>query len=190
MIPKVNDNKTVRDESTKDLLNILLQMDINTLTPLYKTMLGEVLINGKTFGELKEIVKLPTSRQKVVFKNAVNTLINALKGVNDKLAAYDLLQAELILAKRSIKNLEDKISKENAIPPKLKKKLAVPIGKSGLSSRAQQVCSLGNVHSVYDLVSLSRREFLSLRNCGKISADEVETYLYKNGLSWKMFNED
>ena len=57
-------------------------------------------------------LRLPTSRQRVVFNNAVNSLSNELLSVNDKLKAYDLLQEELLTAKRSIGILEKQIKKE------------------------------------------------------------------------------
>ena len=186
MKSRTNDNKTLKAEASKELIASLLEINFEGLRPLYKTMLIEVLINDKTFSELNETVKLTTSRQKVVFQDAVKLLKKELNCMNNALVSFQTMEKELSQAQRLIEYLEGKASKENNIAPELKKKLAIPIGKSGLSSRVQQVCSLGNVHSVYDLVSLSRREFLSLRNCGKISVDEVEAYLYKNELSWKM----
>ncbi len=183
---KVNDNKTIRDESIKKILNNLLQADINKLPPLYTTMLTEVLINGKTFGELKEIVQLPTSRQRVVFNNAVNSLSNELLSVNDKLKAYDLLQEELLTAKRSIGILEKQIKKEASINPKLKKLLSLSIDKTGFSARVLKICSDGDINKVSDLVRYSERKFRGLRNCGKTSMEEVEEFLNKNSLSWGM----
>ena len=93
---KPNDNKTVRGEATKNVLTALLKVDIAMISPLYKTMLMEVLINGKTFTELTEIVKLTTGRQKVVFQNAVNSLINSLRKVNGKIKLCDELKEELL----------------------------------------------------------------------------------------------
>lgn len=186
MKPKIDDNKKVREEAEKELLTALLKVDFKDFSPLYKTMLVEVLINGKTFMDLKGAIKLTTSRQKVVFQDAVKILKRNLQGVNDTLASYHAIEKELSQSKAVIEFLESKINKENNIPPKLKKKLDLPIGKTGFSSRVQQICSSGGIHSISDLVGFSRREFLQLRNCGKISADEVEKYLDENNLSWKM----
>lgn len=186
MKSKIDDNKTVREEAQKELLTALLKLDFKDFSPVYKTMLVEVLINGKTFTELKETVKLTTSRQKAVFQDAVNILKRNLQNVSNTLTSYQAMEKELSRSKAVIEFLEDKTNKENGIPPKLKKKLDIPIGKAGFSARVQQICSSGGIHSVSDLVGFSRREFLQLRNCGKISADEVEIYLEKNGLFWKM----
>ncbi len=183
---KTNDNKTVRGEATKNVLTALLKVNIGTISPLYKTMLAEVLINGKTFTELTEIVQLTTGRQKVVFQNAVNSLINSLGKVNEKLSSYDDLKEELLITQKHFKILESKINKEISISPKLKKILSIPIDKAGFSKRVQQICSLAEIHFISDLVSVSKREFLGARNCGKKSMDEVEAYLNRNGLSWKM----
>lgn len=186
MKPKINDNKTIREESTKELLYNLLQIEINTLSQLQKKMLIEVLINGKTFGELKENLGLTSSRQRVVFKNGVNNLSKALLVMNDKLKAYDLLQAELLIAQRLIKNLEGQIEKKASINPKLKKLLSLSIDKTGLSARVLTVCSWAGVNTVSDLVRCSKRKFLGFRNCGKTSMVELEEFLNKNNLSWEM----
>lgn len=115
-------------------------------------------MNGKTFGELKEIVKLTTGRQKVVFQNAVNSLIKALQGINQKLNSYDELKEELLITQKHFKILEGKINKEVSIPPKLKQILSIPIGKTGFSSRVQQICSSAKI------VLLQMKEGCHFRN--------------------------
>ena len=181
---KANDNKTVRGEATRIVLTALLKVNLGTISTLHKTMLTEVLINGKTFTELTEIVKLTTGRQKTVFQNAVNSLLNSLQKLNEKLSSYDELKEELLITQKQI--LESKINKEISISPKLKKVLSIPINRAGFSTRVQQICSMTEIHFISDLVHVSRREFLGFRNCGKKSADEVEAYFNRNGLSWNM----
>ena len=181
---KANDNKTVRGEATRIVLTALLKVNLGTISTLHKTMLTEVLINGKTFTELTEIVKLTTGRQKTVFQNAVNSLLNSLQKLNEKLSSYDELKEELLITQKQI--LESKINKEISISPKLKKVLSIPINRAGFSTRVQQICSMAEIHFISDLVHVSRREFLGFRNCGKKSADEVEAYFNRNGLSWNM----
>ena len=181
---KTNDNKTVRGEATRIVLTALLKVNLGTISTLHKTMLIEVLINCKTFEELKELVKLTTGRQKTVFQNAVNSLLNSLQKLNEKLSSYDELKEELLITQKQI--LESKINKEISISPKLKKVLSIPINRAGFSTRVQQICSMAEIHFISDLVCVSRREFLGFRNCGKKSADEVEAYFNRNGLSWKM----
>ena len=162
---KTNDNKTVRGEATRIVLTALLKVNLGTISTLHKTMLTEVLINGKTFTELTEIVKLTTGRQKIVFQNAVNSLINSLGKVTEKLSSYDELKEELLITQKQI--LESKINKEISISPKLKKVLSIPINRAGFSTRVQQICSMAEIHFISDLVCVSRREFLGFRNCGK-----------------------
>jgi hypothetical protein len=183
---KMNDNKTAREEATKNLLAALLKINIETIRPLHKTMLVEVLLNGRTFSELTEIVNLTTARQRTVFQNAVNRLINALRGMNEKLNSCDELKEELLLTQKRLQILESKINKELSISPELKKAWSVPIGEAGFSNRVRQICSMADIHFISDLVSLSKREFLQLRNCGKKCMNEVDAYLDMNGLSWKM----
>lgn len=183
---KTNDNKTVRGEAIKSVLTALLKINPGAISSLHITMLTEVLINCKTFTELSEIVQLTTYRQKMVFQNAVNSLINSLINVNEKLSSYDALKEELLVTQKHFKILESKMNKERSISPKLKKILAIPITKAGFSGRVQNLCSVGEIHLISDLVSVSKHDFFRIRNCGKKSMDEVEAYLYRNGLSWKM----
>jgi hypothetical protein len=182
---KMNDNKTAREEATKNLLAALLKINIETIRPLHKTMLVEVLLNGKTFSELTEIVYLTTARQRTVFQNAVNRLINALRGMNAKLNSCDELKEELLLTQKRLEILESKVNKELSISPELKKAWSVPIGEAGFSNRVRQICYMADIHFISDLVGISKHEFRGLRNCGKKCIDEVDAYLDRNGLSWK-----
>lgn len=182
---KTDNNKTAK-EAVKNVLEVLLEINFGTISSLHKTMLVEVLINNKTFAELTETVKLTTGRQKVVFQNAVNSLINSLKKVNEKLNSYDQLKEELLITQEHFKILERKINREESISPKLKKILSIPIGRAGFSMRVQHICSFSGIHFISDLVSISKREFLKLRNCGKRSTDEVDEFFKRNELSWNM----
>lgn len=183
---KTNDNKTVRGEAIRNVLTALLKISPGTISTLHRTMLTEVLINGKTFTELSEIVQLTTYRQKTVFQNAVNSLINSLLNMNEKLSSYDQLKQELFISKENFKILRSEIVKGTTISPELKNVLSIPISKVGFSKRVQQICSYAEIKFVSDLVSISKRKFSGFRNCGKKSVEEVEAYFNHNGLSWKM----
>ena len=183
---KLNDNKTVREEAIRNLLVTLFKVNIGAITLLHKTMLWEVIINGKSFAELRDIVQLTTARQRVIFQNAINRLIHALQGLNEKLNSCDELKEELLITQKHLEILENKINKEISISPKLKNALSIPIDKAGFSARVKQICSMADIRFISDLVGFSKREFLGLRNCGKRSIDEVEAFLNSNGLSWKM----
>ncbi len=192
MKSQTNDNATLKSEAIQEILTALVEVNFKGLSPhsglvpLHRAMLKEVLVNNKTFGELKGILKLTTFRQREIFKDAVKSLKVRLEGLNNVYKDYQAIEKELDEARSVIKYLESKIEKENSISPEIKKKLAVPIGKVGFSSRVQGICSYAGLHTVSDLVHLSKREFNNIRNCGKTSVDEVEAYLNKNGLSWKM----
>lgn len=186
MKQKLTASEAIRESAIINLLEALLKVEFNQITPLYRTMLVEVLINGKTFTELKETVNLTTNRQKVVFQDAVKILKKKLESLDEHFASYKAIEEDLHHAQRAARGLESELTKIKSISPVLKKKLAIPIAKTDFSSRVQQICSSADIHTIADLVCFSRREFLNLRNCGKLSADEVEAYLEKNGLSWKM----
>lgn len=195
MKSKINDNGTLKSEAIQEILTALVEVEFkglsphNGLVPLHRAMLKEVLVNNKTFGELKGILKLTTFRQRELFKDAVRSLKIRLDSLNNIYTDYQAIEKELEEAKSVIKHLEAKIEKDSSISPEIKKKLAVSIGKAGFSSRVQGICSYAGLHTLSDLVHLSKREFSNIRNCGKTSVDEVEAYLNKNGLSWKMINK-
>lgn len=183
---KINDNKTIRDESINLLLNTVLNLEINALSERDKMILIEVIINGKSFGELKETLQLTTSRQRTILKNAVSRFNAFLLTINDKLRLHDALLSDYYKAQKAKEGIERKLVKQKAVNPKLKKILDLPIQKTGLSTRVQNLCLFEKIYHVSDLIKLSAHDMLKLRNAGKKSISEIESFLEKNKLWWEM----
>lgn len=183
---KINDNKTIREESINLLLNTLLNLEISSISNRERTILIEVLVNGKSFSELKDTLLLTTSRQRAILKNAVTRFNNSLITINDKLKLHDSLLLDYYKAQKEKEVMESKLIKQKPINPKLKKILDLPIEQTGLSKRVQNVCLYGEIFHVSDLVRRSPHEMAALRNFGKKGIAEIENFLEKNKLWWKM----
>jgi|JI10StandDraft_1071094.scaffolds.fasta_scaffold53323_7 hypothetical protein len=186
MKAKINDNKTIREQSSKILIEAVLQIDTKTLSRLQKNLLFEVLVRGKSFFELSEQFNLSTYRQREVFKGAVNELNRYLKEINDNQRKREEEQKELADLRNWKKILEANVVKEQEIDPNLKKVLSLSIQQLAFSARVKQICFNENISLVSDLVRYSKRKISRLRNCGKKSLAEMDKFISENGLYWGM----
>ena len=84
--------------------------------------------------------------------------------------------------------LEQNLVPKKVISTRLRKILDIDIMDTKLSMRTKTICRSRDICTVRDLVSCKRSEFLSLRNCGKLTADDVEIFLKENKLHWGMKN--
>lgn len=176
----------LKQEAMLGLLSKIINLEIIKVPQVERTILNGILVEGKTFKEVQEITKLTAQRQAVVFQNGVNRLMNNLGGLSKKLQDFDKLAGDLYETQQQLKKFEEQNKVENTLTEKQKKILSLPLTETGLTARVINVCDFGNVHTVSDLVKLSKTEFLKLRNCGKKTVDEVDAFFLKNNLSWKM----
>jgi hypothetical protein len=176
----------LKQEAISGLLSTVINLEITKIPQVERTILNGLLVEGKTFKEVLETTKLTASRQTVVFQNGVNRLINNLGGLSKKLQSFDKLAGELYQTQQLLKKFENEDKLASALTWKQKKFLSLALTEIGLSARAVNVCDWGQIHTVSDLVKLSKTEFLKLRNCGKKTVDEVDAFFLKNHLSWKM----
>lgn len=176
------------EEAVSKIIQSLLKGDITRLVSIHHKLLTEVLCNGKTFAELKDVVNLNTARQKTIFENAVLIVNEHIKNTNEKLASYDKMEKELVELRHwkflLEANLEKNAKKE--IPPELKKKISKLVQQIDFSNRLKQILANAKIRTVEDLINTTRHELLKLRNCGKGSIIEIEAYFEKNNLWWNM----
>jgi DNA-directed RNA polymerase alpha subunit len=101
-------------------------------------------------------------------------------------------KSDLVETQKKVKALEEKVNVLEAgisnknVPQEIKDVLVLSIDETNLSARVKTSCSQANIRKVEDLAAYTRTEFLKLRNCGKLSADEVGVFLKSKGLSWGM----
>lgn len=180
---------TEAKEAINTLIHSLLEGNITRLVSLHHKLLTEVLCNDKTFIELKDVVNLTTTRQKRVFDDAVFILNEHIKLLNKKLASSNKMEAELLELRHWKYLLEASLEKkeEKIINPDLKKKISQLVQQQAeFSTRIKQILSANNINTIGDLMSYPRHELLKLRNCGKKSITEIETYFEKHELWWGM----
>lgn len=188
MSPKINDNKTVREESIKKIVHSVLKIEVKSITELEKSILVGVLDKGKSFAELQQANNLTSTRQRTVLEQAVTKFNKYLDSTNDWQQLYEESQKELIELRHWKKLLEASVEKENAIDPELKKMLSLVVQEVGFSNRVLQIFTNNDIFTVADIVKYSKRKISRLRNCGKKSVKEIETFIEKNGLYWGMKN--
>lgn len=183
---KIDDNKTLRAQSTKELLVAAISIGENTLSKHEQFVLIEVLVNQKTFAELTENLQLTRSRVKVIFQNGIKRLNNIFNGINRRVIAYDEMEKELNEIKKKLVKKEEEIDKQKKISPELKATLSLSVSGLNFSARLTKVCYDANLLTVADIVKLSRLDFLKLRNFGKSSMSELEDFVESKNLSWNM----
>ncbi|MFL5763585.1 MAG: DNA-directed RNA polymerase subunit alpha C-terminal domain-containing protein [Bacteroidia bacterium] len=183
---KIDDNKTLRAETTKDLIAVLISVGKGTLTNREYEIMEGVLVNQKTFGDLAEELLLTRSRVKTIFENAVKRLNHLYTGIHRRVTAFDKMEKELAELKNKLTQIEGQIAKQNAIPAELKKLLSTPIDDLGFSKRLFGVCVASDIRTVRDLVKHSRRDFIQKRNFGGKTMRELEDFFESNELSFGM----
>ena len=182
----INVNKTIREQSTKILIETLINSLSENYPQLQKDLLSDVLIKGKTFAETSKLNKLTSHRQKIILKNSVNQLSQLLKMMGKFVRDHDKMEKELEELKQWKKILESNIKKEKDVDPELNKLLSILIYKTELSGRVKGICKYGYITTIRDLVKLTPLDFLALGSSGKKSMAEVESFFQTHGLSWNM----
>ncbi|MDE2026239.1 MAG: hypothetical protein KGJ07_07130 [Patescibacteria group bacterium] len=178
--------KNIKEQCMEDLLQHLLLLAGDKFILIERQVLNEVLVRGKTFKEVSQSLGQNADRQEIIFSRAFEKLIHAIDEANGKLRGYEKIERELNELKAAQDTLKEKMSLRNKLSPQQRKVLDMSIDAAKLSARVKTICTHGGIRLVSDLVSLTRSEFRKLRNCGETSAEEVENFLNKNGLSWGM----
>lgn len=183
---KIDDNKTLRAQSTKELLAAAISIGKATLTEREYSILEDVLVNQKTFRELGESLQLTRSRVKAIFQNGEKRLNNLFKGIHKRVTSYDALENELKEAEKKLAELQITVEKESKISPELKALLATPISDLDFSARLLGVCVAAEISTVGDLVKFSKIDFLRMRNFGGKTMRELEDFLASKKISLGM----
>lgn len=183
---KIDDNKTLRAQSTKQLLVTAISIGKNTLSEREQFVLMEVLVNQKTFAELTENLQLTQSRVKAIFQNGAKRLDNIFNGINSRVIAYDAMEKELKEIKKKLAKKEEEIDKQKKISPELKATLSLSVSELDFSTRLMKALYDANIYTVADVVKLHRLDFLKLRNFGKSSMSELEDFVESKNLSFNM----
>ena len=185
---EANNNKSdfFENVSKEEMLRLLLNVNLPRIPKIYKKVLIEVLVNGKKTDDLRESLKLPKSRLKILHSDGLKLLKLSLIELNFRLESFDKLNHELKVAKAELKELKSTIKIEKNIPAELLKILSKKVTDTELSSRVKNICDYSGIYTFREVVRYSKNDFLKLRNCGNFSVVELEAYLKKLELSWSM----
>lgn len=180
------DNRSLREQSTKELLQAVMASTGNLFTTNEKIILEEVLINHKSFGEIGETILLTRSRQRTIFKNGLVRLKRYFSSIEHMPEIFYAKEKELKEAKEKLSAYEREQEKQKNISPELKELLAQSISEIGFSVRLLNSLHGRDINTVADLVRSAPGDLFMLRNFGKKSMDEVVEFFKKHGLSFRM----
>lgn len=175
-----------RSQYLEELLQHTLLLAGNKFVLLERQVLKDVLVDNKSYQEVARLRGQNAQRQEFIFTHAFEKLIHAIDETHSNILAHRKFEEELEKVNSELELLKEKVTLQNKFTPKQKKLLDTSIDDLGLSERTKNICSRNEIRVVSDLVKLTRREFLGLRNCGEASVTEVEKIFRKNGLSWGM----
>lgn len=175
-----------KEQIVKDILSKLLLIDVHPFFKRGNDVLREMLINGKSVKETYKILGLYPMRIKQLFPQAVNHLNSKLDGLNERLRNIGEMEKEIKTLKEKLKQFEEKKERLDAIPEKTRKILSIKIEDIDLPMRVVNTCRMEKIQTIGDLVKLSKREFMSMRNMGRKCAGEVEKFLFSKDLRWEM----
>lgn len=174
------------DESKEEIFRLLLNVNLSRVPKLHKRVLIEVLVNGKKIEDLREPFKLTKTRLKTIYSDGIKSLKLSLIELNFRLESVDKLEHELKVTKADLQELEKSVKIEKDIPEALLEILSIKIVDTELSARAKNICDYSGIYTFREVVRYSKNDFLKLRNCGNLTAIEMEAYLKNLGLSWSM----
>ena len=178
--------ETLKEQGTMGLLKSTLQLGTPFLTRLEQIILKEILIENKTFNDLKASLKLMPMRQQQILNTGIRRMHKIMAEMNEKVVAYDVVKKELVETKNRLAEFETAIKKQNELSPKLKESQNQLIENIGFSARVRNICHKKDIKTLFDLVGYTKKDFSSIRDCGKKCSDEVEVFLLSKGLSWGM----
>jgi hypothetical protein len=182
---KSDANQLLKDEVVKTLLTTLLNLEFQP-SPLYKTVLVELILNSKSVKEIAEITKLTPNRTKAVIKQAEKLLLNHILLLSKILPAYSLTQQAVSNYKGQLEHFQKQLGKNKNISKEIIRELNQQIAQTGLSSRLKNNLRYADIYTVGEAINIGRRGFSMLRNSGKKTIQEFEDYMEQNGLSWDM----
>jgi predicted DNA-binding protein YlxM (UPF0122 family) len=194
------DNKTLKEKTRRELSIKLAEFASNHLTPKEQEILGEVLVDDKTFREIGDKLQLTSHRVKQIFEKGVRRMYHFLNTIDEKVHRYDELaekyselEKEIVALRIKAAELEREEAIWTALSPKTQELLKMHISNTTLSARIKNLCARGDVFghvpkTVADLVKLSPSKLQMFNNCGQKSIEEIEDFFADNGLKWGMLD--
>ena len=175
-----------KQKTVNEILGSVLRIEVHPFLRRGNEVLREMLINGRGVKETSKVLNLPLTRVKQLFPQGAKVICARLDSLNDELKAARELEKENKLLRERLKQFDEKKERLDAIPEKTRKILSIKIEDIDLPMRVVNTCRMEKIQTIGDLVKLSKREFMSMRNMGRKCAGEVEEFLFSKDLRWGM----
>lgn len=175
-----------KEQVIKKILERVLKIEVHPFLMRGNEVLREMLINDRSVKETSKTLKLPLTRVKQLYPHAAKLLCARLDSLNGELNATKEIEQENKLLKEKLKQFEERKEQLDALPDEIKKILTIKIEDIDFPKRVVNSCMIEKIITIGDLVKLSRRQFLSMRNMGRTSLSEVEDFLLSKNLRWEM----
>lgn len=182
------------DKAKRELIIKALELGQSYLTKIENEVLIAVFYDNKTFAEIGGERKLTKSRVTKIFNHALTRILKGLERTQQRIN-------ENILLVEKINVLEDMVSKSkvndrhtkkleliNSLPEITQQILNTRITETDLSTRAKGSLKNGDIETVRELLEWEGRDLLRIRNTGKTTLKEIESFLQKHNLKWRMFD--
>lgn len=181
------------DKGKTDLAIKALELGQVHLTKLENEVLIAVFYDNLTFAQIGVKRQLTRGRIKQIYTNALRRILKGLDETDQLIKQiHKLLERNAALEKMLVTYIESEIdsAKEHLLknmPEATQVILRERIENTELSNRAKNSLSFGGIETVLQLVDLDLKGLLSIRNMGKRTAEEIQSFMQKNNLYWRMF---
>ena len=168
----------------QDLLAVLIPHLEAGLTPKEIEVMLQ-MIQGKTWQEITENLKLTQARTKQIWDKALEKIAAAPNEIQAKNRLIEELRDSIY--ERQVKKAQERAEKEAEakLSPEQRKLLMTPVCECGFSVRVDNGLKAADIETVRDLLKWKRSELLKLRNFGKKSFTEIDEWLTANNLTLK-----
>ncbi len=173
-----------KEKIKSELLSALL--DSALLHKKDREVLTAFLVQDKTTKEVAEITKLTTFRVKQILVDAVHRVKLKLITLDKQFSMRGSMQEKIDSLMERVRRYEEREREINALPENRRKLLSVKLADIDFSIRLLNACQLSKINTVGDIVKLTKREFMSLRNVGRKSVDELDEFIHTKDLHWGM----
>jgi hypothetical protein len=194
------DNKTIKEKTRRELSIKIAELASKHLTQKEQEILGEVLVDDKTFKEIGDKLQLTGARVRQIFEKGVRRMYYFIVTIDEKVHKYPELLEKCYKLEQEITDLRKGMTEVNkeedvqpALSPEVQRLLRIRIEDTSLSVRIKNLCANGDIYgnrpeTIEDLIKLGPEKLKAFRNCGNKSIDEIRDFLLDNGLKWGMLD--
>ena len=163
-----------------------------------KRLLTLVLVRNK-FPESLRFLERMTDEEILSYVDEIcSHFLSALSHRKKELESFNRLKQEFIELKNSHERLKSGIAEligatlpetsyahlGELLTDPILQKMSLPVGDTGLSTRALNVCSELGIKTLGELIQFTPHHFMKQRNCGVATVAEISAMLEANELRW------